>query len=433
MKTKSTLFAIICLFLTCSLYSQNDKFWQLTWLKYQVARSVERFNINKFDWDQTVRNELEKSSNDYIENLESNNSFLYAPELADYLHHKLFEIYPEPFLSNRIAVIREIRVIKSSTPDIQVLNNGQILISTGMLSLIETEDELTALLAQQIAWFVLDLNYSTFKDHKRSELTSAILGVTAQIVTNVALNRKSYDYERNFILGAVAGDATQLISGSIFSSLSTKANKELEMKTDSVAKAYLIKKNINSEALCSLYSKLWEYGSMHPEYSTAGVLADFNRIPIRLKALEFKFNEKAIHLKDQKFDKIISESLNQNASILIGNYENDAAIANLDRVIDSDCAIEETYLYKAIALKTSQKSTDLDGFILELLDKAEQHVSNNSEAIDIERGLVYYRMNKKTLALDSFTNAKKKIETQANFSQEELIWVNKMIARCKLV
>jgi hypothetical protein len=411
--------------------AQNN-FWQLSWIRFQLEQNPQSYNPKKIDWDPLARNELEKTSDNFILDLETNNSFLYAPELDDYLHRKLLEIYPQPFISSRYSIIRNISVVKSSAPDVQVLNNGQILITTGMLCLIETEDELTALLTQQVARFVLDMNYITYKKYRNNDLASFFLGTTATIVTNTALNKKNENYERNYFLGQTAGLATILISSSIFNAMKKRYNLDFEMKIDSLTIEYLSLKKIKTETLGNLMVKIREYANNHPEYSDVSFLTQTESYPKRLKRLEHKPDNDQIIQKDAQYDRNISEALTKNASLLISRFDYNEANQYLDRVIDAEYAIEDTYLLKANILRNTQITKEANDSILHLLQLAEKSSTAYSQEIDVERGLLYYRMNNRPLALEAFMNAKKKLESLYNSTDSELVWVNKMIARCKL-
>jgi len=432
MKTKYSILVIIFFCSISSLWAA-DKFWQLAWIKYQLERGTNQGDLRNYDWDATVRLELEKSSNEYINSLATNNSILYAPELEDYLQQKLLQIYPEPYWKCRYAVLNKISVVKSSVPDIQVLNNGQILISTGMLYLIDNDDELVALLSQVTAQFVLDLNYYSYKSHKSSGLFSAILGASAYIVSNVALNRKYEDYERNQYFSEAAGDATLLVSGGIFNAIDKANDKVLQMKADSIARSYLVAKNLKVDALSNIMTKIYKYADNHPEYSDVSLLAHYDRYPKRLKNLGYNLKEiEIVHNKNIDYDRNISEALNMNASLLTAGCDYIEANHDLNRITESGYAIEETFLLKVAIVKYTQNSEEANKTILDLLEQAEKVPTSNSESIDIERGLVYYRMNKKFMALDAFLNARKKIESVANYDGEEMSWLNKMIAKCRL-
>lgn len=432
MKLKKLFLLVSFAYLTIQAYSQDQKFWQRIWLKWNVEESSAPFKINNFDWDPKLRNELINSSDQYFDNLINNNSIVYEPELEFYLKQKLFEIYPEPYINNPYAIIKEIVLVKSPAPDVQVLNNGKVIITTGMLALTETEDELMAILAQQIGQFVYDLNLKSYKDQKNSQIATQIIGATATIATTYALSKKSDDYSWNSFWGESAGIAATIISGSIFNAIASHHNLEQVMKTDQITLAFLNDRKLNLEALGNILDKIWKYAIAHPEYSNFSMMTELERYPKRLNNINYKYSNEAKQFTDKEYDKKIADVFDQNALLLIIQENNAEAIKYLDRLINANYAIEETYLLKAIALRKLPSSTVDNNVILDLLEKADLYATNNSENIDIERGLAYYRLNNKPIALKAFLSAKAKITSQANFSVEQLIWVNKMIARCRI-
>jgi len=108
------------------------------------------------------------------------------------------------------------------------------------------------------------------------------------------------------------------------------------------------------------------------------------------------------------------------------------AIRNADRLINNGLAYEDTYLLKAMALRNLPSNVDNNQAILNLLKLADSKPTMKSEYIDIERGLIYLRMNNKSEALSSFLTARRKINEMGNPSYEQLSWLNKIIGRCSL-
>lgn len=67
----------------------------------------------------------------------------------------LLSIIPE-----KMAVLREgtplVRVLKSPAPDMLMLGNDCLLVSTGMLTALDSEEELYAVMSREVAHYVLD-------------------------------------------------------------------------------------------------------------------------------------------------------------------------------------------------------------------------------------------------------------------------------------
>lgn len=432
MKTNLLILFAVVSFNTV-INAQNNNYWEIAWIKFQMDKANGSVDLRKFDWDDEARSELKKASDDYINSLQANNSFLYAPEIDDYLSQKLKVIYPTQYSKSEYSHIGKIQIIKSYNPEIQVLNNGYILLTTGMLSLISNEDELNALLIQQIAKVVFDLNYSSYKDNRSGLMTSFIIGTTVGAITQGVLdNKHPKNSDDNYFLGTISGTTAGLISNSIFNAIANGYNKDLIMKVDSVTIDFMKQQNINQSAFGDILSKIYLFNKSKNNLSDDDPSQQLKFIPKRLTAIGYKYDKQKKEVNDIVYDRLISEALNQNAANLYGvQYFEDAMIC-VNRVIESGYGIEDTYLIKALILSNFQASDKTNDEILKNLTLAESIPTNNSFEIDHVKGLIYFRMKSYTLAIESFTNAKRKLENNPSGYEDELIWLNKMIAKCKL-
>jgi len=388
-------------------------------------------NLKDYDWNVRKRQQLEQDAAKYLEDIESKNTILYAPELSDYLHRRLLRIYPTPFWPVHFTEINDVIVVVSTVPDIQLLNNGKILITTGMICLASNEDELTALIAQQVANLVLDINFEAYKGGRTSDNASIFMGAGTQIATTVAMDRKGDDYYWNSVVGALAGDATMIIAGSIFNSMSSRADLNRKMRADTLAKKFLMQFSVDGNALGRIMNKIWNYSKQHPENENFGVLASSERYAKRLKNLGYK-QENEIDSIDRAYIRATSAAIDQNAMQLMKNQKYDDASVLLDKIINQGVAMEDDYVMKAVILRYKNDSEKNDYEILRLLDLAETRPNTNSENIDIERALAYIRLGRTAEALSSLEKARDKVEHYTNPSEEQLSWINKTIARYRV-
>lgn len=128
----------------------KNSFWQSRQLSNELITYYE-----KKGYQESLRKEQAQEANDYLRELEQSKLFYEDAAVEDYLQCLLLSIIPEQMAVKREGV-PQIRVLKSPSPDMLMLANNCLLISTGMLTTLDTEEELYAILSREVAHYVLD-------------------------------------------------------------------------------------------------------------------------------------------------------------------------------------------------------------------------------------------------------------------------------------
>lgn len=119
-------------------------------------------NILKSGYSYDRRYEMEEMMKEYLGKAEQNNSFFFDSYLESRLYAILRKVYPVRNTDRRPGIL-SLRISADITPDAWVGPDGTMIISTGMIAALNSEDELMALMAQEVAHFALDhhfVNYS---------------------------------------------------------------------------------------------------------------------------------------------------------------------------------------------------------------------------------------------------------------------------------
>ena len=155
----------------------RDQTW---WLSVVQSDLYESISQNGFQYG--LRHELDQEAIDYLGKIEEYDGFFEDAYLTDYLQRLLYEIHPITLGDKRPGNLN-IRVLKSNEPNAFCLPNGTIIISTGLLSVIESEDELIGVLSHEVAHFVLDhqlVNYNAqIQRQQRAEFWAGFATVVA--------------------------------------------------------------------------------------------------------------------------------------------------------------------------------------------------------------------------------------------------------------
>ena len=126
-----------------------NQVWQSELLK---AKTYEKL-LRGFQYD--LRNAMEAEMSEYLGTLEQAGRFYIDSYLETRLYGILRRIYPVRPDDGRPGIM-SLRIIADLSPDIWVGPDGTMIITTGMITAVNSEDELMAVMAQEVAHFALD-------------------------------------------------------------------------------------------------------------------------------------------------------------------------------------------------------------------------------------------------------------------------------------
>ena len=273
-----------------------------------------------------------------------------------------------------------VRVIQSPEPDAYMLPNGTMLISTGLLCTLDSEDELAAVIASEMAHFVLDhqINniYRAERRAKRAAFWGTVLAVTAEVALDVA-----YWDDDNTALGVSAvasiGSIAALLNVNVINRLGMKYKNNQEYAADRIARELLAFKGMNPDGLSSALAKiigfyniqnrgdnLLRYGSidnLRKRIDKSGEAESQSSRPyLRTMSDVVTFNA-AMNMADQRYDdaiRLVQKNINNN---LVSDHDyiilvkSQMALYNTEEV-NEECA---TLLWKARELAGDNPNLDI--------------------------------------------------------------------------
>ena len=128
----------------------NKSFWEYKALQNDIYEKI---------WDKgyqyDIRQDLNDEATEYIKNLNSSNLFYEDPYTEDYVNGLFASVIYNNFNDKRLGTLN-VYILKSPAPDSFILPNGSLVLSTGLLSTLDSEEELTAIMASEVSHFVLD-------------------------------------------------------------------------------------------------------------------------------------------------------------------------------------------------------------------------------------------------------------------------------------
>lgn len=410
-------------------------FWEQKWFENSTTNTYQsdyQETLHNHNWHYKNRNLLHEAAQDYLLQLQLQDVFFIDPELEDYLYQLVYEIHPKAF-PNQQKIHLNIKMIKSIIPEVFSFANGTIIISTGMLSLLQSEDELAAVIAREIAHLSLDHNIEAYTAQKTKNTIASIIGASVNIASTVnAMDKGDSFWEANY-LGSFYGAGSELLSYGLLSALGVGYNRLRTYEADEIAQEWMIKNQRNPYALPQVIRRLQFFESKHRGTNLA---LDENRFFItnrfenitKKKKYNLQLNKIQLMPFDIDYDTNISECLIANSKLLVAEEIYSEAIPYLNRSIKSNWTSGESYLLKAIAMRHTKYSETDNRTILSLLKNAKENASINLPWIWSEKGLIHLRLKEDDDALNAF------IKFEQYFSGEQsdiAFWAKKMITKLK--
>ena len=136
-----------------------ESLWQIKMLEAQVYDELLR---SGYSYD--LRYAMEELMREFMNKAGQNNSFYIDSYLEARLYGLLRLVYPVRNTDKRPGVL-SLRILSDIVPDAWVGPDGTMVITTGMITAVNSEAELMALMAQEVAHFALDhhlTNYSGY-------------------------------------------------------------------------------------------------------------------------------------------------------------------------------------------------------------------------------------------------------------------------------
>ena len=385
-----------------------QQFWD-----WQIISKV-MYNLGKEGTQLDLRNEAEEEALECINRIQSNNGELKDPYLENYIYGLFAKIAPKRFLDGRPS---NINILIQQHPSVNALTypNGTIILTTGLLSVLHSEDELVAILAHEIAHFVLDhaiINVNKgVQRAKRAEFWSAVLtGVTAAV--EVAAASKNSHYIPGAATASVAMFST-LASKQILNRLGMEFNHEQEEEADAIAVKILQLLGYNENALSGALSRIAKHyfaeRDMTPYVSTythPDLISRINNMG--------KYGDYPI---DRSFEQTVSFAVTNTAIMKYYNRRFSQCLSLVTQNIVNNVGTSDDYILKAKCLLALENTPDSNTEVLNLIQKAKKLNTGTFINYYSTEIVAYLRLHDKTNAM----NGLNQYIQQLNLIQDDLI------------
>lgn len=398
----------------------NQEFWQQTYLKQHLYEY-----FHQHGYHTKLRREVDEECRDYLYKLEEigyDDDF--TTSYVQNIFAKLTATGIDPNRNERLNV----RVIQSPEPDAYMLPNGTMLISTGLLCTLDSEDELAAVIASEMAHFVLDhqINniYRAERRAKRAAFWGTVLAVTAEVALDVA-----YWDDDDTALGVSAvasiGSIAALLNVNVINRLGMKYKNNQEYAADRVARELLAFKGMNPDGLSSALAKIIGFYNIQ---NRGDNLLRYGSIDNLRKRID-KSGE-AESQSSRSYLRTMSDVVTFNAAMNMADQRYDDAIRLVQKNINNNLVSDHDYIILVKSQMALYNTEEVNEECATLLWKARELAGDNPN-LDIYKQeiLLLMRMNKQAKAastLKEYLGLLSRYQKQGVQAEDEE-WANKEI------
>lgn len=419
---------------TCNDIDNRDMVWNKNLL---FNETLVNLLLKGYQYD--IRDELNTDAVEYINSLYNADRFYEDEYFEDYLYVLTNKIH-DGILKDRRPGNIFIKILKDPEPNAFTLPNGCIILSTGLLSTIQSEDELIGVLAHEVAHFAMDhhiLNYNQALDRKkRAEFWAAFATVVAASA-DVYLAANNENYIPGILTYSAAIGST-IISKEITERLGIKYSQQQELQADNAAKEILQTLQYNKEGLSVALSRIRTYCVLTGNYLALSGEGTHPSLDSRVDALGQPTNYDAF--TQATYLKKVSFINSYNALIELESFAHQLAANELvNRNIENNVATETDYIIKAIITRRLSNTKESNEKVLDLLNKAKSLNINTPLQLYKEEAITYLRLDRKADAkksLQTYLNALMELKQQSELKEsrnynraldEQMVWTKKMV------
>lgn len=407
----------------------NRELWQIVRMKSDVDGSL----LSKgYQYD--IRRDLEDETIDALQNFETYYGFFSDEFLEDYIQNLLYKIHPVKLGDGRPGNLG-LKILKLNTPNSFCMPTGTIVLTTGLLSTIRSEDELIGILAHEVAHFVLDhqvvnINKAVTRQKRAEFWTGFSTAIAAS--SEIYLSTK-YEY-------VATGDltfATAILSGAIANSINERIganyNIEQEFEADNAAMLSLSFLGKDPRALSAALSRIYSYCTLNGDYYALTGSGTHPALSSRVQKIGLvdpdKYNTTA-------YDQMISFVNTHNSISEYGLKHFETTLNLTSRNIESGAGTEDDYILKAMTLRQLYDTPEKYSEALDLINKAKVLNITPHSYVFKQEGLTLFRLGKQKEAGEAFATYLKSLETEqdnSSYFYDEIEWTRKMIHKISIL
>lgn len=417
-------------------YNDMQDLWNIH-IIVNVLDELQRKGIQE-----NLRSEMEEEALSYINKQKEYGMEFNDPYLENYIYSLVSKIAPQTLIDGRPGNVN-LLILENPAMNASMYSNGTLVINTGLLSALHTEDELVAVLAHEIAHFVLDHNIQNVNAavarKKRAEFWAGLATGLTAVAEGVAAVKSNYYVPGGATLGMAVLSSS--IAHQVVDRLGMKYNTIQEEEADMVAVQALELLGYNKNALSTALNRMKEI--MAQERSNVMYFQTYSH-PALIKRIYS--TGKPQDVANQRFEQEISFAVTSTARMKFEDRRFRQVLPLVDQNIINGVATSEDYILKAHCLLALHNDEQTNLEVLEMINIAKTLDETNINIYKAEI-LANLRLKKHALALDLLTQYIQRLnemelslkeirsdrtwDTNNKFILTERDWAKRMIIKMK--
>lgn len=356
--------------------------------------------IQKKGFQNQLRDELEEDALYFIQRLQADGRAFKDPYLENYIYGLIAKIAPTTLVDGRPGNV-SIVILNDDEQNAFTFSNGIIVITTGLLANLHSEDELVAILAHEIAHFVLDHSVenvnAAISRQKRAAFWAALATGIAATGEIIAVSNNPY-YTPGAATIATAAISTAM-ANSYIQQQGMEYNHAQEDEADKVAKELLKLLDYNENALATALERMKI--SNQEERSNTAYISSYTH-PALVNRIQ-NLGTPNITIKNKDFEKMVSFAVSSAAMKKYSARRYRQALRLIEQNIANNVATTEDYIIRASCLLALYNNSTSNQKAEASIAQAKK-LSPNDINIFKPEIITLLRLNKNNEAIDMLKN-----------------------------
>lgn len=334
----------------------------------------------KFDRLYSMRSDMEGDALEYVNTLHKYGCIVDDPLIESYIYRLINKLLPQfqraDFYSNGIKVF----IVNDDSLNASMFPNGFVLINTGLLANLHSEDELLAVLAHEIAHFVGNhALVNIIKAQQRADRAvfwASIAGLAVGTLEAYTITQGvNTGGELTYSAGILAG----VLANEINVRMGLDFSKEQEKDADLTALEALRIIGCDENALASAFQRMVDYSNEDGDWSAIYRSGDHPSLKDRIS-----YSGRPVNKVEKDYERIVSFPVTDAASIKFGEGKYLIALRLVNQNINNGVATDEDYLLSSLCKIALNANHKYDGEIVGDIELAKQINPNSMRILKAE-------------------------------------------------
>lgn len=380
-----------------------------------------------------TRSAQEEDVINYVSSLEKLGYTFDDPYLLSYLYSLLLKVFPNRKLDG-FPYNMNIVIVNDDSMNAYVFPNGTMIINTGLLANVHTEDELVALMAHEIGHFAANHSLvSIQKQEQRQNRAEAWAALTTLLAAGTDVYMSSQGYYTGGLLTASTAVLSSAIVESAMSEIGIDYSRTQESEADDMAVTALGLLGYDTNALSTVLTRMVDLFNEEGNWAAYYLAGDHPSLNERISQCGHPNLQ-----RDPEFEKKVSFAVTNMAVSKYNLGRFSQALKYVDQNIENGVATDDDYLIKANCMMKLRNDKSSMSEAFELIRKAKEINPENINIIKTEilAAIRFEQYSEAQKLISEYQNMLKDTRESVEFGSgiynsisDEINWTRRMVLK----